>query len=335
MNTVVGKILLFVGIILTLGGLGLVIYSQHQLSVQQTAIQTEQIAQRQLIDGIVRSQTSWATQQDVATLLAANGINADALKAIQNDMSSVKASLTTANVVTVNSQAQNTTGQVSTGTGPVNPDPIGPVANGCANPDPFGFLQAEQDFQLNEQFGNVKVPIGSVGFSAFKAAPWSTHILAREYTVDNIIGTDENQRNVVYNQVNIKEGTNTYKVPITTATTKQVYPTAKFSFWNPRLLLGVDGGINLNNVKGEITPTINIGIMSYGQYKTTPDFSVLEIGAGYQAINKRPAVVITPVAYNIGRNVFSPLMNNTYIAPSVSLSTDGNWTISAGVRVGF
>jgi len=335
MNTTLGKILVIVGLFLTLGALGFVIYNQHQISVQQTAIQTEQVVQRQLIDGIVRSQTSWATQQDVANLLAANGVNADALKAIQNDLNTLNASVTTANVVTVNSQGQSVTGQPSTGKGTTNPNPPGPPPAGCPSTDPFGFMQAQQTYQLNEDFGNVKVPFGTVGFSAFQAQPWSATIPSRTYTVDNVIGTDENQRNYVYSQVNIQTNGKTYTVPIASSTTKQVYPTAKFSFWNPRLLLGADGGINLNHVRGEFTPSINVGIMSYGQYKTTPDWSILEVGAGWQAVNGKPSLVVTPVAYNVGRNVFSPLMNNTYVAPSVSVASDATWTVSGGLRVGF
>ena len=334
MESTLGKILIFLGIILTLGALGFVIYTQHQLSAQQTAIQTEQIAQRQLIDGVVRSQTTWATKADVNTLLESNGVNAAALAAIQADMSSVKASLTTANVVVVNSQAQNTTNQTSTGTGTVNPTPPTVVA-GCPNPDPFGFMKAQQTFALNEEFGTLKVPFGTVGFSAFQATPWSANVAARQYTVDNVIGTDENQRNIVYNQVNIQTGGKTYTVPITSSTTKQVYPTAKFSFWNPRLLLGADAGFNVNTLKGEFSPNINLGIMSYGRYKTTPDFSILEVGLSYQTVNKTAAVTVTPVAYNIGKNWFSPLMNNTYIGPSITYGFDGKWTPSVGVRVGF
>jgi hypothetical protein len=335
MNTTLGKILLFVGLILTIGMLGFVIYNQHELSKQQTAIQTEQVAQRALLDGVVRSQTSWATQQDVANLLAANGVTNDALKSIQADMSTLKATMTTANVVTVNSTAQNTTGQASTGTGPANPTPPVPVANGCPDPDPFGFQKAQQNYVLNEEFGTLKVPFGTVGFSAWQQNPWSADVPARTYTVDNIIGTDENQRNYVYNQVNIQTAGKTYQVPITTSTTKQVYPSAKFSFWNPRLLLGADGGVNLNHVKGEFTPSVNLGIMSYGQYKTNPDFSILEVGAGWSTVNQRPSLVITPVQYNLGRNVFSPLMNNLYVGPSVTVGTDGSWTLQGGVRVGL
>ena len=335
MNTTLGKILLFVGILLILGGLGFVIYNQAQISKQQTAIQTEQVAQRQLIDGIVGAQTSWATQQDVANLLAANGVNTASLKAIQSDLANLNATMTTANVVTVNSQAQNVNGQASTGTGPKNPIPPAPTPTGCPSTDPFGFMQAQQNYQLNEDFGSTQVPFGTVGFSAFQAQPWSADIPARQYTVDNVIGTDENQRNYVYNQVNIQTGGKTYTVPITSSTTKQVYPAAKFSVWNPRLLLGADGGFNATHSQGEFSPNINLGIMSLGQYKTTPDWSILEVGAGYQAINKKFSLVMTPVGYNIGRNVFAPLMNNTYVAPSVSVATDGSWTMGAGIRVGF
>src|SRR5208282_5866776 len=109
-----------------------------------------------------------------------NGVNAAALAAIKADMASVKANLTTANVVTLNSQAQNTTGQASTGTGPANPKPPTVVA-GCPNPDPNGFMSKEQDYALNEDFGNTKVPFGTVGFSAWQPQPWSTNIPAREY----------------------------------------------------------------------------------------------------------------------------------------------------------
>ena len=57
------------------------------------------------------------------------------------------------------------------------------------------------------------------------------------------------------------------------------------------------------------------------------------IGVG--VVNKTPSIVITPVAYNFGNKFFSPLMNNTYVAPSVAINTDGSFTASIGLRVGF
>jgi hypothetical protein len=332
--SVTGKILIFLGMLLALGALGFVIYTQHQLSAQQTAIQTEQLAQRQLIDGVVRAQTTWATKEDVAALLASNGVNAAALAAIQADMSSVKASLTTANVVVVNSQAQNTTNQDSTGTGTVNPTPPTQVA-GCPNPDPFGYMKAQQQYQLNEQFGTVKVPFGTVGFSAFQTNPWSANITARQYTVDNVIGTDENQRNVVYNQVNIKEGNNTYTLPITSSTTKQVYPSAKFSFWNPRLFLTAGGSADLSHIAGDANFGTTFGIMSYGKFKNNPDVSVLQVGIGYQVVDKSPTLILNPVSVNVGHVIGTTLVNNTYLGPSIQYDTHQNVFAGLNLSIGF
>jgi hypothetical protein len=196
-------------------------------------------------------------------------------------------------------------------------------------------MKAQQNLALNEDFGSVKVPFGQVGFSAWQQKPWSIDIPQRDYNVATVVGTDENQRQYFYNKFSMTTGGKTYDIPIKSATTKQEYPSPKWSWWNPRLLMGLDGGVNITNVKGEFTPSVNVGIMSYGQYKTTPDFSILEVGVGYGVVNKTPQVIVTPVAYNIGKNLFSPLMNNTYIGPSLQVGTDGSLGVGGGLRVGF
>ena len=181
----------------------------------------------------------------------------------------------------------------------------------------------------------MKVPIGTVGFSAWQQNPWDISIAPREYNVATVVGVDENERQTFYNKFTLKVNNKEYDIPIKTATTEQKLPAASWSWWNPRILMGLDGGVNVTHVKGEITPSVNLGIMSYGQYKTTPDFSILEVGAGYGAINKTPQLIVTPVAYNIGKKLFSPLMNNTYIAPSFTVATDGSMGVNLGLRVGF
>lgn len=334
------KILIVIGTILTLGALAFIIYNQHQLSQQQTAIQTQIVQQQQLVDGIVRSQNQYATKDDMSKFASDNGLN---LKAIQDNLSQLNAQLSSINVITADSTGQHNTNLPSTGTGTANPNPTNPVVvscpNGgtttCPNQDPFGYQQKEQDLNLNEDFANLKVPFGQVGFSAWQPNPWSLNISPREYNVDTIVGTDVNQRQYFYSKFTVNVGGKTYDVPIKNATTKQQYPTATWSWWNPRLLMGLDGGVNIQHVQGEFTPHIDVGIMSYGQYKTTPDFSVLEVGLGYGTVNKTLEVVVTPVAYNVGKNFFSPLMNNTYVGPSLSIGTDGSFGAGLGVRVGF
>jgi len=321
------KFLVALGGVLLIGTLAFVIYNQMQLSRQQTAIQTQLVEQRQLVDGIVRSQNQYATKADVEKFAKDNGIN---LGAIKDDLEKLHAEVTAVNVAVTHSNGQHGNNLPNGPPGPVNPNPVDPK-----NPDPYGYMKAQQSFALDEDFGTVKIPFGKVGFSAWQEKPWSVDVNSREYKLSTVVGTDENQRQYFYNKFSIATNGKTYDVPITTATTKQEYPTAKWSWWNPRLLMGLDGGVNITQVKGEFTPHIGIGIMSYGQYKTTPDFSILEVGIGYGTINKTAQVVITPVAYNIGKNLFSPLMNNTYIAPSLSIGTDGSLGVGAGLRVGF
>jgi hypothetical protein len=337
--SVTAKILIFVAVIAILGGMGLIIYNQNNIAKQQQAIQEQVIQQKTLIDGLVQSSNQYTTKDDLNKFIQQN---TNDLKAIQDNLASLGATITAANVVTANSQGQVASNIPSTGTKPSGnkPTPVEvPCPNGgtvtCPTSDPYGYQTNQQTLTLNEDFTNLKVPFGDVSFSAWLQKPWSIDIKPRQYNVISVIGTDENQRIYVDNKFTVEVADKTYVLPITTAKTEQVYPTAKFNFWNPRLLLGVDGGVNLTHVQGEFSPNVSLGIMSYGQYKTTPDWSVLEVGAAYQSVNKKPAVVITPLAYNVGKKLFSPLMNNTYVAPSIMLGVDGSWTVGAGLRVGF
>lgn len=330
MSPTLVKILVTIGAVLTLGTLIFIVYSVQQIKAQQMAIQSQLVEQKQLVDGIVRSQNQYATKEDIDKFAKDNNVN---LNAIKDDLDKLNAQVTSINVIIASSTPQRGTNIPSTPPGPnnpTNPNPVDP-----SNPDPFGYMKNQQNLALNEDFGTVKVPFGQVGFSAWKDKPWSVDINQRDYNLATVVGTDENQRQYFYNKFSVTTGGKTYDIPIKTATTKQEYPSPKFSWWNPRLLMGLDGGLNITRMQGEFTPSVSVGVMSYGQYKTTPDLSVLEVGVGYGTVNKTGQVIITPVAYNIGKNWFSPLMNNTYIGPSFQVATDGSIGAGAGIRVGF
>lgn len=339
MSPTIIKILVAIGAVAIISTLGLIIYNQEKIKNQQTAIQSSVVAQQQLVDGIMRSQNQYATAADLAKFATDNGVN---LQAIQDNLKTLGAQLTAVNVVTAVSSGQVATNIPSSGTGPTNPvAPVSltvPCVNGtatCPNQDPNGYQKVQQNLALNEDFGTLKVPVGTVGFSAWQAAPWDVNISPREYDADTVVGTDENERQTFYNTFTVKVGTQSYKIPIKNATTKQQVPTSKFTFWNPRLLLGMDVGGNINHVKGEFTPSVSLGIASIGQYKTTPDWSIGEVGVGYGVVNKTAEVVVTPVAFNVGKKLFAPLVNNTYVGPSLSVGTDGSVGVGAGLRVGF
>jgi hypothetical protein len=336
MSPVLVKIVVAIATVVTFGALGLIIYNQEQHKAQLAQIQSQVVAQQQLVDGIVRSQSSYATSADLAKFASDNSIN---LQAIQDNLKQLNSQLAAINVVTTNSTPQNGSNLASTGTGPANPTPppatVACTNGTCPNQDPYGYQKAQQQFTLNEDFGTLKVPFGQVGFSAWQQNPWSVTIPERTYNVDTVVGTDVNERQTFYNKFTVNVDGKTYDIPIAKATTEQQVPTASWSWWNPRILLGTDGGININHISGEITPSVSLGIMSYGQYKTTPDFSILEVGVGYGAVNKTGELVITPVAYNLGKKLFSPLMNNAYIGPSLQIGTDGSFGVGLGLRVGL
>lgn len=323
--SLLNKLLIVLGAISIIGLLSIIVYQQIQLGKKQDAIEMQVVKQKELVDGITRSMNEFASKKDIDQFIKDNGVN---LKAIQDDLSKLHAAVSSANSVVVISGGQKGNNIPTTNTGPVNPNPVDP-----ANPDPFGYSSHQQNLALNEDFSGVKVPIGQVGFSAWQKEPWSIDIKPREYHAISVVGVDENQRTYFYNKFTLKVDNKDYDIKINSAETKQIYPEAKFSWWNPRLFLGVDGGVNTTQLKGEITPNLSLGIMSYGQYKTQPDFSILQIGVGYGTVSQTAQVSITPVSYNIGKHL--PLMNNLYIGPSVSLSSTGSLSIMGGIKVGL
>jgi len=323
------RILVVVGTVLLIGALLFIIYKQNQISQQQDAINKSMVSQKELIDGIVRSQSQFASKEDLQKFASDNNINLDA---INKDLAALHADLSSINKITVNSNGQSVNGVPSTNTTPGTntPDP-----NAVAqNPDPYGYMKNKQNLELNEDFSGTKVPIGVVSFSAWKDKPWDYNINARQYNVVNVIGTDEDGRNYVYNKFTINDGNKNYDVKIATAQTVQEYPTAKLSF-NPRLFMGVDGGISVSRlpVQGEFTPSVGMGFLSYGKTKVQPDWSFAQVGVGFDVATSRPQVLVTPVAYNLGQNI--PFVKNTYVAPSIGVETDGSVYVGVGARVGF
>jgi hypothetical protein len=295
------------------------------MSRRQEAIEQNVVLQKQLVDGIVRSQASWATREDVEGLIKNSGLN---LKAIQKDLDKLNADVSTINIAVATSQGQRGNNVPTIPGSVVNPNPVDP-----ANPDPFGYVKRQQTLSLNERFGTTELPIGSVGFSAWQKEPWNYDIKAREYHLNTVIGTDENERQYFYNKFVIKIDGKDYTVPIQSAVTEQVYPESKFSWWNPRLFLGIGGGLNITQMQGEFSPNISVSFMSYGRYKTQPDFSILGVGTGYGTISRKLQLILTPVTYNVGQHI--PLMNNTYLGPSIYIGLDGGVSFMVDAKVGL
>lgn len=320
--TVLQKILIALGSCLIISLFGIIIYQQIQMNKQQTAISESLSAQKELIDGITKSSSQYSTKGDIEKFIKDNNTS---LEAIKKDLDTLNAKINTVNVVTVRSNGQIASNLPSTSTTP-NPNPI------ASSNDPFGFLKNQQHLSLNENFGDIKVPFGKVSFSAWQEKPWAVAISQREYKVVNVIGTDENNKNYVYNKFSVSVDNKNYDIKITKSETKQEFPSSKFSF-NPRLFLGVSGGVNANQLKGEFTPDISVGLFSYGRFKSSPDLSIAQLGIGVGTVSQKPQLTITPISYNIGQHI--PLMTNAFVGPSLHINTIGDLSVMATLKVGL
>lgn len=322
---------------------GFVIYKEHQVAAMQTSITNSMVAQENLINNLQRSSSQFATSADLNAFAAQENVNLTAIKA---NLDSLNASVVAINSVVVQSSGQNQTNVPSSGTKPnPNPPPTTTTVscNGgtasCPGPiDTYKFTQNIQTLALNEDFATVQVPIGSVSFDASQPKPWSETIYPRTYDIVNTIGANSTTTQmIVYNQLSITANGKTQTVPITSSKLVQQVPAPSFSWFNPRLMLSMNGGINLSEatIKGEATPSIGLQVMSYGSSKSSPSISVLGVGVGYEIVSKKATIIVNPIGFNIGKVIGGGIVDNTFIGPSIQVDTKGDVSVGAGLSVGF
>lgn len=308
---------------------GVFIYEKYNSAKQLQAMSDQMTSQKQLVDGITRSLGTYATKQDMEQFAKDSNVNLDAIK---KDLASLNSSLTAMNSAVVISVGQSGNNIPSTSTTPnQNPSTSG-------NGDPYGYQKNIQNLHMDEKFSdNTQVPIGDVSFDASKPAPWGVNIKAREYQATTTLGVDENQKYTAYNNFSVTVDGKKYPITITNSKLIQQFPQAKFYF-NPRLFITAGGGVDLAHlpaVGGSFNVGGMVGLFSYGKFKTNPDISILQIGAGYQSNRNEFTAIVNPVMFNIGAVIPGDLVKNTYIGPSVQITPSGSAYVGGNVSIGF
>lgn len=332
------KILIWLGCILTFGMLTFIVVKQIENSNRQQAIEKQNVEQKQLIDNIIRSRNEYATAKDIEIFMRDNNINIDAVK---KDLSLLKADLQSVSVAIFSSKGQKSDNLPTTSIGSKNPDPNIPIkcSNGevCPNIDKYGYFTAQQNFDLFEDFNGKKIPIGTVGFSSWKDKPWFIDLKGRSYKIITVSGKDESQRDYFYNKVSIDVDGQSYDVKIDSSQTKQEFPEEKFSWFNPHLFLTSGGGISVNKMPVDAGANVGLtlGIMSYGQFKTHPKISILQVGVGAELTDKNLAIIVNPININMKGFLPENLVDNTYIGPSLVIDTKSNIFAGLNLSIGL
>ena len=329
-NPWVIKIVAAAGVVALIVVLLFIVKKQNDIITRQNDIYTKVIEQKTLLDGQVRSSSTYATKDDLVKFAKENNVN---LTELQKDVKSILKSpvLAGINSVTIISDGG------SSGNGSNLPSTtvvVRPPEAGTPDPknlDPWGYQLKEQKYSLTETFGDgTKVPFGSVGFSAWSQKPWTQELAPRKYNLTNTVFQDENGRIVVYNKFSLNVGGKDYNISFPDATFIQQYPSSKFS-WNPSLFLTANVGAYLNTPSFALTPSLNLFMFSYGMTKTSPDWTLLGLGAGYDTKNNRPLVLITPAQYNVAKNI--PLIDNLHVGLSFGTDLKNNYTLMTSVGV--
>lgn len=313
---IIGSILILVSCLI------FIVKVQYDTIARLKSIETSVVESKDIGNGIIRAQSAYVTQNDLERLLKEQNIN---IESIKNDLKTLGADIQGVNTISVVTPGYNGNNLPTTNTTP-NPNPVNQINN-----DPNGYFKNQQWFALTEPFNNNTIPFGKVGFSAWQDKPWSLEVLPRKYESITVLGQDEDGRHYAYSKFQIETNGKIYTVPISSAKLVEEYPNSKFSF-NPRLYLGIDGGIIINSpIHAEITPNIGLSFFSYGKTKVSPQWSFATLGLGYSTQQKDIVLILSPINYNIGKDI--PLIDNLYIGPSFSVDVYGNLGLYLGVKV--
>lgn len=310
---------------------GSVYFLNKKLTETQKQIQNLENNAKILDDEIIRTLSSKV--DDISSLEDEIKLYSLNLDAISKDMEDLSAKLNTFSVVQVKTPGGIYSGLPSTRSS--KPDSIIPTPS-CTNnicEDPFGHLTNKQYFTLFEPFNkNTTVPFGEVSFEAWKKNPWSLKVLPREYQVVTLLGErGHDLPPVVYNQFKIKVNNQEFDVPVSHTKTVVMESPKGFRV-KPNLFLGVGSGVSVNNQpNAEVYPFIEASVFEYGKENYNPSWAFLGISAGFNTVEQSFAVGVSPFQYNIADHL--PLINNLFIGPQVSFSTEETISILGTLKV--
>lgn len=333
-NVIISSIIVLV--ITVVCAMSYVIYTQRNM-LKAMEQNTEQ--QRLLQDNITAIKSSLVSNETFEAKLKTLNMDIDVIK---SDLKKTGGKLDSIIVVSNTTPGYIGTGLPSNGYYPMpNVDPNNPNSppqtcpidsNGCIK-DQYGYHSKVPYLKLNEPLQNKSnVPFGEVAFNANQENPWTLKIHPRKYETNIVLATDATGRKTAYAKMSITpEGGNRVDLPETQVQFVEKMPTASFSLWNPRLMFGLDFGYS-TKPGFAYGPVMQLYTSSYGQLRDSPDWHFVGLGVSYDINNKAYNIAISPFAYRIFNNF---VFKNTYIAPNINISSNGDVAVMAGIRAGL
>ncbi len=313
--------------------MGYCIYQQHStIKTLQTITESQQNQQKYLEDNIVRIQSTLVSKDEFSNKLKELDMN---LSAINKDMKSIGAKATS--IITLQNETNGTIEKALKSSGKT-PNPPGQVEelsckeSGCYQ-DKYGYFKFQQQLDLKDS----GIPLGSVTFNATSPTPWNYNIFPRTYSTSIVLALDKSGNKSAYAKVSIKPkngSDESYDLPQTQVSYTEELPSSNFSWWNPRVMAGLVGGISSggSGINFAMIPSLQLFTSSYGQVDYNSKFSILGLGFGYDITNRTIPIVITPFTYRIFDGI---LFQNINIGPSFGADFFGRTFVGLQLNLGL
>jgi len=308
-------------------------YQHQKLSEQSAKLQANKSSEQvSLSDGTVRASTTVTQSGGAAVLAQSEGAD---LAAVRRDAAALGAAINAMVAAKAQSVGRRETGLASTQTEYRKSQP-GPIPSSEAPPgeDKWGYTKSKQELRLTEPFLDGKeMPVGTVGFSAWKQGPWDVALSPRTYESYTVGTVDEDGNRKMYSQLVVEVDGEKYKLPISKSSYAEDEAPKRWNWqFLPMLTLSMGPWVKLEDGTA-VLPGGEIGLLRYGVPRQSADWTFLAFGVGYDPRVRAVAAVVTPVSYNVGKPL--PLVDNMFLGPMLGVQVNGAYTVGLSLQVGL
>lgn len=305
----------------------IILYQNNVIKEENNRIINEIVKQEKLTKNLIRSNTYWATKDELEKtlkkLLTKNDYNV-----LKNDLEKTNARLLSIG---------NSTGLLSEKISNLEKsDDVGEKnkkVEKCNDGRPIDIYGYTNNSQIKNLKDSNNAPIGSVIFNAIKENPWKYTIFEKEYHLITSIGKKDNGQLIFYNTLKYKIPNKSEKYfPISLSTSKylQILKEKRMFWWNPTLDFGIFIGIPTNMLGYSFGPELGLSLSAYGKTKVDNLWKFFRFGLGYD-VNNAIKLSFSPFSFNIGNPI--PLITNLYLSPQFAFDTIGKLSISLGINL--
>lgn len=319
------KVLLWIGgivIIFSLIPAGILFYQNHELKKALEITSGERDLQyKKLSDSVQRAETSNAKNgEDLISLARKTSIDIDSISKDQQNLGAKIEALAITEAKTTTIVHNNYTSTSST---PSGKEPE--VCKEDGRPiDVYGYTKRVEKINLDDSNG---MRLADISFSAGEKNPWASKVYGIHYRVLNVMGRTQSGQITLHTELQSENSEaqpgQIFHIEGVSSQLTQTEIPARFSWWNPRLFLLIQLGLEAYPTL-DFSASLSLGltIWAYGD-----NWRFLGVSAGYDAFQNSFRASFIPAMYNIGEPL--PLLTNLWLGLDVSIDTRLN------VGVGF